>query len=85
MSTSVPMTPGQPAHLPPELLAQDNSQRLLNVLIAFLVIETVFGCLFITSRLILRNYNGVETWCFMPLGYLFCIASCITGICKYLF
>lgn len=82
MPTVSGMSPEQLAKLSPEYLAENESRRLLNVSIAFLVIETIFFVMFVASRFILRNYNGIEVWCFMPLAYVCCVANSVLGIRK---
>ncbi|KAL9115409.1 MAG: hypothetical protein Q9227_000730 [Pyrenula ochraceoflavens] len=74
------MTPAQLAKLPPEYLAEDRSQSLLHLCIAFIVVETIFFGIFVASRVVLKNYRGIETWCFMPLAYIFGLGCCILGI-----
>lgn len=71
------------AQLPPEFLAADRSAPLLHSCVALIIIETLFFVLFIASRLVLKIFHGIETWCFMPAAYLLCIASCVLGICMY--
>lgn len=74
----------QLAHLPPEYLAENQGRSLLLVSIAFFVVETVFFGMFMASRvMLLKNYSGVETWLFMPLGYMLCVSSCALGICQW--
>lgn len=81
MSPSSPMSPEQP-QLSPEYLAEDRGRPLFNVSVAFIVLETLFFAMFVASRFVLRNYRDIETWCFMPLGYLFGIALCCLSICE---
>ena len=54
---------------------------LLNVSIAFAVIETVVILLFYASRYIqTKSITGLEMTAFMPLGYISCIGNSIVGI-----
>ncbi len=65
-----------PSQFPPEYLAENNSQQLLNVIIAFGVLETVFFVLFVTARTINKTVNGVDFW-LMPMAYITCFSHVI--------
>lgn len=66
-----------PSQYPPEYLAEDNSQQLINVIIAFGILETVFLALFIWARSIAKTLNGIDFW-LIPAGYLACFSHVIT-------
>lgn len=77
------LTPDELRALPPEFLAENNnSQRLIDTSIAFIVIPTIIYVLFLFSRTLCARRNGWETWVLYPLSYLLTIGVCILGICK---
>ena len=61
---------------PPEYLAENRGQQLLNVAIVFGVLETVFIVLFFVSRIIFKTANGPEMY-LMPLAYITCFSHVI--------
>lgn len=82
MSAVNATTIDQLKQLPPQFLAEYKGHAILNLGIAFIVVETFFFAMFVGSRFVLVNYTGIETWGFMPLGYLFGISNCVIGIRK---
>ena len=64
---------------PPAYLAEDNSQVLMNVAVAWAVMETIFVILYYVSRVVHRSAFGWEM-AFMPLAYLFNISMLPTVI-----
>lgn len=79
----------RPEQMTPEILswlnklAEENASRpLLNVCIAFIILQTVFLAVFIVSRRISGTMNGIEFWWFMPLAYFFSMANIIVTIRK---
>jgi len=58
-------------------------EELVNLAIAFIVIQTVVLILFYTSRYAkVKHISGVEMKYFMPLGYIFCVGNAVAAICK---
>ncbi|RYO85436.1 hypothetical protein DL764_009172 [Monosporascus ibericus] len=67
--------------LPPEYLAENNnSQKLMDISVAFMVISTVVYALFLLSRTLYSSRNGWETWVLYPLSYLLTMGACVIGI-----
>ena len=60
----------------PEYLAADRSRALINIGIAFVVLDTFFVSLFFFSRIKCRIPIGIDGWLMIP-GYLLCLAHCI--------
>src|SRR6186713_1036597 len=67
-----------------EYLAENTGSSLNHLSISFIVVLTVFVSMFYVARWENKTLNGAEVWCFIPLGYLFCIGVCIDGICEYI-
>ena len=65
-----------PSDYPPEYLAQDRSFQLVQVIVAFAVLESFFFALFISARLMSKSTNGVDFW-LMPAAYLACFSHVI--------
>lgn len=65
-----------PSQYPPGYLAEDNSQQLVNVIIAFAILDTIFLSLFISARWMNKTANGVDFW-LMPVAYLACFSHVI--------
>lgn len=61
---------------PPGYLAENNSQQLINVIIAFAILETTFLTLFVIARAINKTANGLDFW-LMPAAYLACFSHVI--------
>ena len=55
----------------PAYLAEDRSRELINVIVAFAVLETFFIILFFTSRIMNHTANEWDVYLMIP-GYLFC-------------
>ncbi|KAL9619442.1 MAG: hypothetical protein Q9160_005953 [Pyrenula sp. 1 TL-2023] len=66
--------------LTPEYSAEDVGRPLFDVSVAFIVVETLFFALYITSKFITKGYNGIDTWCLVPLSYLVNMGHCVLGI-----
>ncbi|KAL8732940.1 MAG: hypothetical protein Q9181_003762 [Wetmoreana brouardii] len=62
----------------PEYLAEDRSRELLNVVIAFAILETVFVALFFTARAVNKTANGWDVYLMVP-AYLFCFSHIIVA------
>ncbi|KAL8921166.1 MAG: hypothetical protein Q9172_004162 [Xanthocarpia lactea] len=60
-----------------EYLAENNSQQLIDVIVAFGVLETIFLSLFIYARAISKTLNGADFW-LIPAAYLGCLSHVIT-------
>lgn len=67
----------------PTYLAEDKSQNLINVVVAFAILDTLFICLFFTSRVIGHTANGLDMYLMIP-AYLFAFANIILGARKFL-
>ena len=67
---------------PPEYLAEDRSRVLLNLVIAFIVLETTFFTLFMTARYMNRTLNGWDVYFMIP-AYLAAMGHCIVAPSKY--
>ena len=67
----------------PAYLAEDKSQNLINVVVAFAILDTLFICLFFTSRIIGHTANGLDMYLMIP-AYLFAFADMIMGARKLL-
>ncbi|KAF2804406.1 uncharacterized protein BDZ99DRAFT_575408 [Mytilinidion resinicola] len=74
------LDPAALAKLPPGDLSENIGHRVMNLAIAFLVLQSVFVVLFYISRYLNKMLNGWECWLFMPLAYIFCTALCICGV-----
>ncbi|KAK7186530.1 hypothetical protein DPSP01_002039 [Paraphaeosphaeria sporulosa] len=56
-------------------------EELVNLAIAFIVIQTIVLILFYISRYAkVKHISGVEMKYFMPLGYMFCIGNAVCAI-----
>ena len=60
-----------------EYLAENNSQQLIDVIIAFGILETIFLICFIYARAISKTLNGADFW-LIPAAYLGCLSHVIT-------
>ncbi|RYP20591.1 hypothetical protein DL767_009416 [Monosporascus sp. MG133] len=65
--------------LPPEFLAQDTSQVLFNVTVAFTVVTTVVYIFFLISRAFCAERNGLEIWILPAFSYIFCMGLWTLG------
>lgn len=61
---------------PPEYLAEDSSRQLINVAIAFALLETIFLTFFTFARRINSTTNGLDFW-LIPAAYLACFSHVI--------
>ncbi|KAF2741961.1 hypothetical protein M011DRAFT_433877 [Sporormia fimetaria CBS 119925] len=68
------------ASLPPSYFTENVSAPLVRVSTAFAIVQTVFFALFLTSRILSKQANGIEFWLFMPLTYICCMAHCANGL-----
>jgi len=66
----------------PAYLAEDTSRQLLNVVVAFAVLETVFIVLFFTSRAMNKTANGWDVFLMIP-AYIFCFVHIIVASGKF--
>ncbi|OTA59690.1 hypothetical protein K449DRAFT_435947 [Hypoxylon sp. EC38] len=66
--------------LPPDFIAIDDHQKLMNASVVFMLVTTVIYILFNTSRLLHAERNGWETWTLYPLSYICSLAISIIGI-----
>jgi hypothetical protein len=64
---------------PAEYLAEDRSHPLINLCIAFIVLEVFFVGLFIASRIKGKTANGFDTY-LIPLALPFCLIEPIAAI-----
>jgi hypothetical protein len=60
----------------PAYLAEDRSRDLINLVVAFAILETFFICLFFTSRIMSRTANGWDFYLMVP-AYLLAFANVI--------
>lgn len=67
----------------PAYLAEDRSRDLINVVVAFAILETLFICLFFTSRIMNRTANGWDLYLMIP-AYLLAFADIILAARKSL-
>ncbi|RYP41691.1 hypothetical protein DL767_000896 [Monosporascus sp. MG133] len=75
------LTPDELGALPPEYFAENNdSQKLMNISVTFIVISTVVYALFLLSRTLYSSRNGWETWALYPLSYLLTVGAGVIGI-----
>ena len=65
----------------PEYLAADQSQTLINVAIAFAVLDTFFMASFFFSRYKCHIPLGLNGWLLVP-GFLLCLTHCVNDIRK---
>lgn len=63
-----------------EYLSQDRGRVLIDVPVLFIVLETVFFAAYAISKYAHRSKLGWDFWCYMPLGYVFNILSCVLAI-----
>ena len=68
---------------PPEYLAEDRSRVLVNLVIAFAILETLFFVLYVTTRLMSRNANGWDFYLMMP-AYLAAMGHNIVAPSEFL-
>ena len=61
-----------------EYLAQDETQKLVNVTAALAILETTFFILFIIARVVNRTSNGIDFW-LMPAAYIGCFGHAIAN------
>lgn len=66
--------------LPPEFLAQDRSQELLDASIALIVIQAVIFAGYVTARIIRGEGIGWVARILVPASYLNVLALAILGI-----
>ncbi|KAL8818167.1 MAG: hypothetical protein Q9191_008000 [Dirinaria sp. TL-2023a] len=59
-------------------LADNRSQQLVKLIIAFGILKTIFLALFIWARAFARTLNGVDFW-LIPPAYLGCFSHVING------
>lgn len=64
-------------------LSEDKSRDLINVAVAFAILETFFMSLFFTSRIMNHTANGWDVYLMIP-AYLFCFSHIIVAACKSL-
>ncbi|KAI1763224.1 hypothetical protein GGR53DRAFT_531687 [Hypoxylon sp. FL1150] len=69
-------------NLPPEFLAVDIHQKLMDASIAFIILSTLTYALFNISRITCAERNGWETWTVYPFSYICSLALSILGILK---
>lgn len=62
-------------------LNEDRSRELINVVVAFAVLETFFMLLFLASRTMNHTANGWDVYLMIP-AYLFCFSHIIIAACK---
>ncbi|RYP24957.1 hypothetical protein DL765_000185 [Monosporascus sp. GIB2] len=75
------LTPDELLALPPEYLAENNnSQKLMDISVSFIVIPSIIYALFLLSRTLYADRNGWETWVLYPLSYLLTMGACVIGI-----
>ncbi|KAL9581644.1 MAG: hypothetical protein Q9212_003776 [Teloschistes hypoglaucus] len=60
----------------PAYLTEVNGQSLINVAIAFDILETLFFILFLCGRAIAKTMNGLDFW-LIPVAYLACFSHVI--------
>lgn len=65
----------------PAYLAEDRSRDLVNVVVAFAILETFFISLFFTARMMNRTANGWDFYLMVP-AYLFAFANIILAARK---
>jgi hypothetical protein len=68
--------------LPPEYLSEDQSYKLLNASIAFLVVQTLVFCGYLTSRWLHKGSNQWSTTGLVMASYLCQLSLSIAGMCK---
>ena len=70
----------------PEYPTETNDPYLdQRVSIAFIVIDTIFLCIFYVSRYSNRKAVGVPMLVCNTLCYILCMGSATAGICEYFF
>jgi ABC-type uncharacterized transport system permease subunit len=67
----------------PAYLAEDRSRDLINLVVAFAILETFFICLFFTSRIMSRTANGWDFYLMIP-AYLLAFGNVIIAARKSL-
>jgi hypothetical protein len=59
-------------------------ETLVNLAVAFIIIQTIVLILFYSSRYVnVKHISGVEMKYFMPLGYIFCAGNAVATICTF--
>lgn len=70
--------------LPPEYMAEDIGQRLMDASIALIVVINVVYVLFILSRVYMAERNYWEVWTIYPISYGFVLTQAILCVCEFL-